>query len=152
MLTPGTIAPPLDLKDLANKQVPSSNFKNKVVLSDFGGTACAANPLANPMLNRLHQRYSSAHVAIVSIYTDETPGQVNKYVTSNGLLFPVYLGTRQNKKAYSTLRTPNFYLLNRKGVIIESINGYSGDLEEKLERRINNLLQKSITSNTSDQD
>ena len=95
------------------------------------------------MLNRLHEKYNASEVAVISIYTDETSEQVSKYVTANDLKFPVYIGSRGQKKSYHTLGTPNFYILDREGKVVESVNGFSDDLEQRLERKIDKLLNKN---------
>ncbi|WP_354335674.1 redoxin domain-containing protein [Pedobacter sp. CG_S7] len=94
MLKDGERAPELSLNSLSGLHVPEDSFTGKLLLVVFGGTACPANPLANPMLNRLHSKFSSADFSIINIYTNETTEQVQKYIESNSLNFPVYLGNR----------------------------------------------------------
>jgi len=142
MLDEGVLAPDLKLKDLSNHDVALSLFKNKVLLVEFGGTACAANPLANPMLNRLNERYSQKNFSIVSVYSGETSEQVKKYISSNNLQFPVYLGTRKLTKEFKTMGTPNFYLIDRNGIILHSFRGYSDDLEKNLNEKIKVLTNR----------
>ena len=48
MLALGTQAPRLELKTLSKDVVAQSTLSNKLLLLEFGATACAANPLANP--------------------------------------------------------------------------------------------------------
>ncbi|OKS88542.1 TlpA disulfide reductase family protein [Mucilaginibacter polytrichastri] len=140
MLANGAVAPILILKDLSNQIVPPASFKHKVLLVEFGGTTCAANPLANPMLNRLAQKYPSKDFAIASIYSVETSTQVKQYIAGNGIAFPVYLGTKKVLNEFKTIGTPNFYLIDKNGKIIKSSNGYSNELEKELTAEIDKLV------------
>lgn len=143
MLKVGEKAPELLLKSLSGMPIPQDNFKAKLLLVVFGGTNCPANPLANPMLNRLHSKFASAKFSIINVYTSETSEQVKKYIDSNSLKFPVYLGTRNLNKAFKTLGTPNFYLISTGGKVVRTYNGYSDSLEEDLIENIVNLQAKT---------
>lgn len=142
MLADGTITPEIKVKDLDNHEVAASSFKNKILLVEFGSTVCGANPLANPMLNRLNKKYGAKDVAIVSIYSEETPDQVKKYIESNNLQFPIYLGNKKIKRDFKTVGTPGFYLVNKDGKIIKSSDGYSDELEKDLSKEIEERIQK----------
>lgn len=141
MLAEGSIAPTLRLKNLQSKEVPPAEFKNKLLLIEFGATDCGANPLANPILNRLYKKYALLNFSIVSIYSGESAGKVKKYIDANSLEFPVYLGSLQNKKIFKTVHTPNFYLVDKNGKVLKSIDGYNDDLEKELSEKIDEALR-----------
>lgn len=141
MLAPGEQAPVLTVRDLNDVILSADELKNKVLFIEFGATDCAANPLANPMLNRLYKRYSTENFAIVSIYANETPGQLIKYITTNNIQFPVYIGSTKLRRRFQTKGTPNFYLLDKKGIIILAFDGYRDDLEHQVTSEVDSLLQ-----------
>jgi thioredoxin-related protein len=101
---------------------------------------CGANPLANPVLTRLHQKYATADFSIVSIYTGETLAQVKQYINANKLVFPVYISDLKTRKAFKTVGTPNFYLVDKSGNIIKSLGGYNDDMERDLSKLIDKEL------------
>lgn len=142
MLSVGTIAPPMQLNDTINKIVDPVRFKNHLLLVVFGSTDCSANPLANPVLNRLNKKYDANGMAIINIYTGEKAEKVAKYIKSNRLWFPVYIGTLTTKKAYKTLGTPNFYLVDKAGKIIARFDGYSDMLEKQLTQDIDRAIRQ----------
>ncbi|MGN6394857.1 MAG: TlpA family protein disulfide reductase [Mucilaginibacter sp.] len=142
MLDIGTTAPVVDVTTISGMPVKPSYFKNKVALIEFGSTVCAANPLANPMLNRLNNKYPSSDVSIVGIYSDETADQVKKYIAANDLRFQVYLGKKKLKHNFKTLGTPDFYLIDANGIIVGRIHGYSDELENRIIGEINRLRQQ----------
>ncbi|MEO6630175.1 MAG: hypothetical protein ABIN13_00595, partial [Mucilaginibacter sp.] len=59
MLADGDKAPPLKLTSLENKSIAPPEFENKLLLIEFGDTGCPANALANPLLNRLNEKYAA---------------------------------------------------------------------------------------------
>lgn len=137
MLAEGSAAPQIQVRHLRGNMLPPDNFKNKVVLLAFGSTTCAANPLANPVMNRLLAKYKANDVLIFGIYSEETPEQVKNYIQANDITFPVYLGSSRLKKKFKTIGTPNFYLIDKRGVVVKSIEGYSDSLEEVLTTALN---------------
>jgi len=142
MLTVGNPAPVLRVRDLKGNAIDTAQFQGRIRLVVFGATNCAANPLANPMLNRLNQLYGAKGVEILNIYTSETIEQANHYISGNGISFPVYLSDRTLSKAYCTLGTPNFYLVDRNNRIALAENGYSDRLETSLIKQIDALLME----------
>lgn len=141
MLANGTIAPEILVRNLSEKTVPLSDFKNKIILLEFGSTTCGANPLANPMLNRLAKKYNLQDFAIISIYSEETPDQVRNYIKANHIQFPTYLGNNKLQRRFQTIGTPNFYLIDKNGIIVKSMNGYSDELELQITSEINRLIK-----------
>lgn len=140
MLAYGSPAPAISLKSLNNQTLPASQFKNKLVLIEFGATDCAANPLANPMLNRFSQQYAGKEFTIVTVFTNESAGQLKKYAMANNLTFPMYLGGKQLKQDFRTVATPNFYLISADGKIIKGFDGFSSELEPELTKLIDGEL------------
>lgn len=142
LLTEGSQAPALKLKNLQGVDVPLANFNNKVLLIAFSATDCAANALANPALNRISKKYASSNFLIVGVYTSEAAEKVAKYKAANKLAFPAYIGNLQTKKAFKTVGTPTFYIVDKNGVVIKSISGYYDELEKECSEQIEAALNK----------
>jgi thioredoxin-related protein len=142
MLNVGETAPSIDAVPVTDDPIViSSALKAPIKLVVFGSTTCAANPLSNPMLNRLNAKYAKKQFSIINIYTGDKTEQIIRYVKNNDLKFPVFLGTRLLSSKFRTVGTPNFYLLNNEGKIVASISGYSDSLEEELVSKIDTLLK-----------
>jgi len=142
MLADGEFAPRLNLTTPDGEKVDPNLFQNKILLIEFGATDCGANALANPMVNRLHEKYANKDFAIACLYTGETPRQAKNYINANKLRFPVYLTDVKTKHAYKTVGTPGFYLVGKNGKILMSSNGYSDELEQNLSVKIEDELKK----------
>ncbi|WP_316830496.1 TlpA disulfide reductase family protein [Pedobacter aquatilis] len=142
MLDIGAKAPALVIKDLSGG-IPDVKIGNKkLLLIIFGATDCPANPLANPMVNRIYTKYATDNFAIVNIYTNETTDQVKKYIEANNIKFPVYTASRKLGKEFKTAGTPNFYLIDKNGIVVSKSKGYAESLEERFTKEIDKLLGK----------
>lgn len=142
MLANGTSAPEILVKNLSdNRLVPPSNFENKIILIEFGSTACPANPLANPMLNRLNKEFSSNDLLVVGVYCQETSEQIQNYINHNHIQFPIFLGNIELQTSFQTVGTPNFYLIDKGGKIVKNFDGYNDKLEKQITDEINRLQQ-----------
>ncbi|RYD80499.1 MAG: TlpA family protein disulfide reductase [Sphingobacteriales bacterium] len=142
MLDIGAKAPELAIRDLYGS-IPNPRINNnKLLLVVFGATDCPANPLANPMLNRIYAKYATDDFAIVNIYTSETTDQIKKYIEANNLKFPVYTASRKLSKEFKTAGTPNFYLVDQNGIVVNKSKGYAESLEERFTKEIDKLLGK----------
>ena len=144
MLPEGAEAPAFTIRSLSGAGIPANQFAGKVVLLQFGSVTCAANVLANPVMNRLITKYANRNAAIACIYSEETAAQAQKYIDANYIHFPVYLGSGRLKRKFQTTGTPNFYLINQQGIIVKSINGYSDGLEKELNTALDNLLATEV--------
>ncbi len=140
MLLVGAESPQLKLKTLAGEPVDEKLFNNKVLLVVFGSIDCPANPLANPVLNRLYAKYKDVNLAILDIFTSESGEQVRKYIEANNLHFPTYLATKKQHSDFKIISTPNFYVVGIDGKIKSAIEGYSGKLENDLIKSIDEQL------------
>jgi thiol-disulfide isomerase/thioredoxin len=142
MLADGTRSPDILVRSLYNKTIATSYFKHKILVLEFGSTICGANPLANPMMNRLSKKFNGRDVLILSIYSEETPEQVRKYIAANNLQFPIYLGDKILKRHFHTVGTPNFYIVDKDGMITKSMNGYNDQLELQITEEIDRLKKR----------
>ncbi|RZL15937.1 MAG: TlpA family protein disulfide reductase [Pedobacter sp.] len=140
MLSVGDSSPKLEVRTIFGDVVDESVFKNKVLLVVFGSIDCPANPLANPVLNRLYAKYKDKNLAIFDIFTSETGEQVKKYIEANSLNFPSYLATRKQHADFKIISTPNFYVIGTDRKIKAAIEGYSDKLENQLIKTIDELL------------
>ncbi|GGI26526.1 hypothetical protein GCM10008119_23090 [Pedobacter mendelii] len=143
MLRIGETAPLIDATPISNAKLFWKNsMKLDVKLVVFGSTTCSANPLSNPMLNRLHSKYAGKNFYIVNVYTGDTVEQISQYIKNNHINFPVFFGTRSLSLRFKTIGTPNFYLIDWNDKIVASIDGFSDSLEEELTTKINNLIRQ----------
>lgn len=147
MLSIGDDSPQLAVRTLSGGVVEESIFKNKILLVVFSSVDCAANPLANPVLNRLYARYKNANLAVLDIFTSETGEQVKKYIDANSLDFPLYLASRKQHSDFKIIGTPNFYIIGADRKIEAAIDGYSDKLENQLIKTIDKLLISTSEKN-----
>lgn len=138
MLTAGTAAPKLELKSLEGQNFNIDDLKGKIVLLNFTTIGCSHCANAAQMLSRLSEKYGKNQVAIVSIYQSNYNDQksIAKFDTRFNVKYPSYLTHQDAHKDYHIQGYPNFYLLNRQGVIIKSFDGFYASLEKEMTDQI----------------
>ncbi|MFD2872547.1 TlpA family protein disulfide reductase [Mucilaginibacter ximonensis] len=138
-LEKGVAAPQWTLKSTEGKILSLADLKGKVVLMDFTFNACGACVLALPSLEKLHKKYEGTDVVIVSVNFSDSKEAVAEFIKKNNLKNPIYVNGRALAKAYHVSAAPTFYLINKKGEIDWSGDGYSDDFEREVSASIEAL-------------
>ncbi|RCH56760.1 hypothetical protein DJ568_02580 [Mucilaginibacter hurinus] len=138
-LRKGTVAPRLELKSTENELLVMEKLKGKVVLLDFTSINCPACMLAVKALKNLHQKYKASDVEIVTINTLDTRDAISKFRKLNNITTPIYADGKEAAKAYNTYGTPNFYIINKQGEIVEYYDGFFKNFEQTVSARIEEL-------------
>lgn len=115
----------------------SINLKSligKYVLLDFWETWCGHCILALPEIQKLQDMYKTDLVAI-GITTENKP-QVEKLLKNNNLTYINIFADKQILKDYMVIGRPIYFLLDKKGIIIDHTEG---DLQ-KIESDLKDLL------------
>lgn len=138
-LAKGVVAPQWTLKSTEGKTLSLADLKGKVVLMDFTFNGCAACILALPALEKLHKKYDGTDVAIVSVNFLDSKDAVAEFIRKNNIKSPIYISGRPISKLYHISAGPTFYLINKKGEIDWSTDGYFDDFESKVSASIEAL-------------
>ncbi len=141
MLTDGTVAPPLFLKGFDGKNLNIESLKGKMVLLNFTTTGCAHCVNAAQMLMRLNEKYKNTNFIIVSIYQSKFNDQksVAKFDNKFNIKYPSYLTDQDAHKDYHIQGYPNFYLLDKQGVIAKNFDGFYSSLEKEMTDKIDQI-------------
>ncbi|WP_158827380.1 peroxiredoxin family protein [Mucilaginibacter lacusdianchii] len=134
MLTEGTISPNIKLTDLAGKDFTLASLRGKLVLLNFTTDGCPHCINAAQMLTRLYDEYKSKDLEIISIYQTNFNSikSVTKFDAKNGIKYPSYLTDASAANVYHINGYPNFYLLNKQGVIVQAYEGFYAELESQI--------------------
>ncbi len=134
----GTPAPKINLYDNAGSNFNLDKLKGKIVLLNFTTNGCPHCINAAQMLTRLNQKYAYTDFAIISIYqlgADSKEG-VAKFDQKFNIAYPSYLTEKTAEAIYHLSGYPNFYLLDKQGIIIQSYDGFYAELENELTDKI----------------
>jgi len=139
LLNPGDTAPDFSLATIDNQNLTLAQLKGKVVLIDFTGEGCAACMLAIPALNNLQQKYKGSDVVIISINIDGTKQSVSNFIKRNHITYPIYINGKPTGDAYHVEAIPNFYIINKQGLVSVVHEGFFEGFEQQVTGEIEKL-------------
>ncbi len=107
------------MKDLDGRVVSSGPFRHKVVVLDFWATWCGPCRSEIPGYVALQRKYGADGLAIVGVSVDQGgPGVVRKFVTDEGINYPVVLADDRAIAAFGGVDAiPTTFIIDRDGVI-----------------------------------
>lgn len=122
----GTRAPEFKLPDIYNDSISLSDYTGKVILLEFTSIGCGPCHHAIPELIKLHDELDSAKFELLSIESF-VPGHskiFEKYITRNRINYPFVIGDKKVKNNYKVQGVPFFIIIDKEGIIRESVLGY----------------------------
>jgi thiol-disulfide isomerase/thioredoxin len=125
---------PIKFTAVNGRQVDLSAMHGKVVLVDFWGTSCAPCMSELPELKALEQKYQDQGFEIIGISADSGKEKLLRVLQEKGITWPNYYdengSTNQFAMACGVLGIPDYWLVDRKGIVQEM------DARDKLEEKI----------------
>ena len=124
--TPGSKAPGFVLEDLEGAEVSLAKYKGNVIILDFWATWCPPCRMEIPHFQELYEEYAGQGLVIIGIALDRGGASVVKpFVDSNGVTYPVAIGSREIADAYGGIRgIPTTFIIDRQGNIVDKAVGY----------------------------
>ncbi len=135
----GTPAPFIKAFDLSGKAFDLEQLKGKMVLINFSLIGCPHCVGAAQMLNRLHDKYKEKGLVIVNIYPLDQKEAIVKFDNRENVKTQSYTSERAVQQAYPFDGYPSFYLLDKKGMVAQSYNGFYKELELALIEKIESI-------------
>lgn len=138
-------APPLTLKSIEGRTVRLSDYRGKVVLINFWATWCPPCRAEMPDLIKLQREYGKDGLRIIGVtYPPEHLARVRKFTRGLGVNYPIALGTRETRAAFSPDETlPLTVIIDREGTIRGAIAGIL--LPQEFDEQIKPLLRQQAT-------
>ena len=115
------VSDPLEirLKDINNKDVSISDFRDKIVFLNFWTTWCPTCRIEMPSMEKLHQKLKNRDFAMVTINLQESADRVKNFFKEYKLSFTALLDTAGEVGAiFSIYQIPTTYILDKEGRII----------------------------------
>lgn len=144
-LQAGTPAPAFQTRTLQGKPLSLRSLRGKVVLLDYWATWCGPCRMATPTLESLHKQFGKRGLAIVGMSVDQTDSlaQVRPFVKHFGMTYLVTASPQANGQAaanYHAHGIPAQYLIDKRGIVRWSQEGFAPDEGPKLAAKIRRLL------------
>jgi peroxiredoxin len=140
-------APDLSFKDINGKTIRLPDFKGKVVLLNFWATWCVPCRAEIPDFVKNQTRYRARSLRILGItYPPEQRSEVRSFMRELKINYPVVIGTKETKQAFTSSETlPLTVLIDREGNIREIIEGimYADEFNDKVKPLLSDLKGRS---------
>jgi peroxiredoxin len=135
----GKPAPAFALADLNGKKVTLADYKGKVVLLNFWATYCGPCKKEMPSLHNLFLAFKKDGLIVLAVSRDEDKTDVQSFIKGQMITFPVLMDKDQEVSfdQYAVHNLPTSFLLDREGIIRETIIGErewdAPDMKKKIE-------------------
>jgi outer membrane beta-barrel protein len=136
-------APDFTLRTLGGAPVRLGELRGKVVLVNFWASWCGPCRQELPQLNRLHDTYRSAGLALLGVNVDDDPQKAADVAQRQGLRFPVLLDSNKAVvRRYDLGSMPATVLIDRDGQVRFLHRGWHDGLDATYERQIRELIKE----------
>ena len=116
----GAPAPPYSATTLAGDSVSLEARRGRVVLLNIWATWCAPCRDEIPVLQALHEEYSTAGLEIVGVSDDARgeEGRIGAFASRIGMTYPIWHDPDERVSSlYRAIGVPSTYLIDREGVL-----------------------------------
>lgn len=145
-LARGVRAPNFAVKDAKGNNVSLASYAGKVVVLDFWATWCGPCQESLPSTNEVAAKYKKQGVVFLAVNVWDEKKEFNKWLpahkTLSSLQFAIDPAAQPKdiaSKLYKVAGIPTQYVIDRKGRVFGSIEGYGGD-DKELVKTINAAL------------
>lgn len=100
-------------------------------------------------MTRIYDKYKDRGSIVVAINSfNDARDQVEKYIDETGLDVPILLGGRELSHKWYAEVAPAYFWVNRRGEIVDYDFGYSSEVAERIESKLEQLLENGTDSQT----
>ena len=141
ILQKGDAAPPIKLTTTAGQPITLNNYKGYVLVMDFFATWCIPCKEAIPHLNSLRAKYGKQGLQVLGVSVDEgSDRDVKDFVAERRISYPVAIAGEEMQTQYGLRSIPTVFVINKKGVVVERLQGFSEQTAKAMEDTIKRLL------------
>lgn len=124
----GFRAPDFQLTGLDGKKYSLDGMRGKPLVINFWASWCPPCRLEAPELVKLYNQYQGRlEILAINLTFQDSLEDMRAFVDESGVTFPVLLDKEGAvTKAYQIQGIPTAFFVNKEGVIIDRVVGYSG--------------------------
>ena len=127
----------------AKGMVELDKLRGQVVYLDFWASWCTPCRKSFPWMNEMQHKYEKDGLTIVAVNLDKKRDLIDKFLKNTPADFTIaYDPGGQLAKTYKLVGMPTSYLIDRNGQIHETHVGFRKKDKDKLEAKIQRLLNK----------
>jgi cytochrome oxidase Cu insertion factor (SCO1/SenC/PrrC family) len=141
MFTNGVQPPKINLYDAAGNNFDLEKLKGKIVLLSFTTLGCPHAFNSVQMLTKLNKEYKNSEFAVISIYQlgSNDKKAIAKFTNKMNIKYPSYTTESTAEDIYHLQGYPDFYLLDKQGIIAQGYDGFYAGLEKEIKDKIESL-------------
>lgn len=143
------IAPDFSLPRLVDDQNRSleqhrlSDYRGRVVYLDFWASWCGPCRQSLPALEALQKQYDPEDFSVIAINVDETPQIALSFLEDYPVTYTVLFSDNPKvQRSYNLVGLPSSFLIDQRGEIIGSFQGFHPEHIERLKKAIAYLLEE----------
>ncbi len=136
----GKPAPPFKAVTTSGQQITLANYKGYVLIMDFFATWCRPCQLTIPHLIELNRKFGRQGLQVLGMSVGDDEASVREFIAEKKINYPVAVTDEDLQTDYGLRSIPVMYVVNKKGIIVETFRGYNDETEKKMEALIRKLL------------
>ena len=139
----GQPAPAFKLFAINGQPVSNEALKGSITILDFWATWCPPCRESIPFFIELHRKYGKQGLQIIGMNVDETGERhLKSFATERNIPYPIVTAPRKLQDEYGVRALPVLFVLDKNGVVIHQMLGFSAPQGQALERLIKRLLSQ----------
>lgn len=142
---PGKPAPPIKVVSTSGQTITLANYRGYVLVLEFFATWCDGCNESLPHMISLNSRYNRQGLQILGLnpgVRGDTLGVVRRYIREKKINFPVALADTDLLLDYGVQPIPAFFVIDKKGNLVQKFVGFNPQIVEKMEATVKNLLSQ----------
>jgi peroxiredoxin len=139
------VAPNVEMRGAKGVRVRLADFRGKVVLVKLWASWCPDCQAAFPKLDALYREYRARGVEVVAVSLDERQKDAEAFLkTRPHELRVMFDPNAKVLKAFGAPGVPTSYIIDRRGIIRFSHEGYDETTEASYRRELDALLAEQL--------
>jgi len=114
----GKPAPDFQFQNLEGQNTSLSDLKGSLVFINFWAVRCPPCRSEMPFIQQIYDEWQGRGLVLLAINIGESPSQIEEFMQSSALHFPVLLDTDGSiARQYSVMAIPTSFFIDKNGII-----------------------------------
>lgn len=141
----GKPAPPFQVVSTSGQKLSLSGYKGSVLVIEFFTTWCGGCKESIPYLASLQRQFGQKGLQILALNVGQgdTLQHIKTFIDKYNIGYPVAVADESVVfEDYAIRMVPTLFVVDKKGVLVEKLNGYNSDVHKTLEATVKRLIDQ----------